>query len=154
MRRQRNKLLLYSTLYPSTGEEEQVPQASTVLYFTYKYCGRRAGPTCYCCTLLYTSVLVRKSRSLKLLLYSTLHPGIVEGEQVQHVTAVLYITPQYWWGRAGPSSFCCTLLYTHLNPKVLALIFPIHEICKYASDQLKQIQVLIKQKYSTHIPDQ
>ena len=21
------------------------------------------------------------------------------------------ITPQYWWGRAGPSSFCCTLLY-------------------------------------------
>ena len=113
-----------------------------------------AKETSYCCTLLYTPVLVRKRRSLKLLLYSTLHPSIVEGEQVQHVTAVLYFTPQYWWGRAGPSSFCCTLLYTHLNPKVLALIFPIHEICKYASDQLKQIQVLIKQKYSTHIPDQ
>ncbi len=45
--------------------------------------------------LLYILVLVRKSRSLKLLLYSTLHPGIVEGEQVQHVTAVLYFTSQY-----------------------------------------------------------
>ena len=29
-----NMLLLYCTLHPSTGEEEQVPQASAVLYFT------------------------------------------------------------------------------------------------------------------------
>ena len=42
---------------------------------------------------IYTPVLVRKSRSLKLLLYYTLHPSTVEGEQVQHVTAVLYFTP-------------------------------------------------------------
>ena len=37
--------------------EEQVPQASAVLYFTPQYCGRRAGPTCYCCTILYTHTL-------------------------------------------------------------------------------------------------
>ena len=30
MRRQRNKLLLYSTLHPRTGEEEQVPQVAQV----------------------------------------------------------------------------------------------------------------------------
>merc|ERR1712015_202643 len=105
-------LLLYCTLHLSTGEEEQVPQASAVLYFTPRYCGRRAGPTCYCCTVHYTPVLVRKSRSLKLLLYSTLHPGIVEGEQVQHVTAVLYITSQYCGRRAGPTCYCCTVHYT------------------------------------------
>ena len=70
-------------------DETPKKQVTAVLYFTPPYCGRRAGPTCYCCTVHYTPVLVRKSRSLKLLLYSTLHPGIVEGEQVQHVTAVL-----------------------------------------------------------------
>ena len=143
-------LTLTKTIFDIFGWEAKKANQSYVRDF-FRW---DAKETSYCCTLLYTPVLVRKSRSLKLLLYSTLHPGIVEGEQVQHVTAVLYITPQYWWGRAGPSSFCCTLLYTHLNPKVLALIFPIHEICKYASDQLKQIQVFIKQKYSTHIPDQ
>merc|ERR1711953_1613549 len=83
-------LLLYCTLHPSTGEEEQVPQASAVLYFTPRYCGRRAGPTYYCCTVHYTPVLVRKSRSLKLLLYCTLHPSTGELEQVPQASAVLY----------------------------------------------------------------
>ena len=53
--------------FPRTGEEEQVPQASAVLYFTPRYCGRRAGPTCYCCTLYYHTSQHLKTEVLSLI---------------------------------------------------------------------------------------
>ena len=59
---------------------------------------------------------MRKSRSLELLLYCTLHPSIVEGEQVQHVTAVLYFTAPVLVRKSRSLKL---LLYCTLHPGIV-----------------------------------
>ena len=89
---------------------QNILPTAVLYYHTPRYIGRRATSTSYRCTVLsYTPVYWKESNSNKLLFYCTIiRPSILEGEQLQQATAVLYYhTPQYIGRRATPTSYRC-----------------------------------------------